>query len=60
MNSENDFSNNLAPKYGYVHSKNITKIGPPVAFKGAKTPDLLGLCHLDPTRSFAPWPHQGP
>ena len=31
MNSENDFSNNLTPKYCYVRSKNIAKISPPRA-----------------------------
>ena len=35
MNSENDFSNNLTPKYCYVLSKNIAKISPPRASRGS-------------------------
>ena len=62
MNSENDLSNNLTPKHCYVRSKNIDKISPLTALKGAKTLELPGAPALDPARArgFALGPQQGP
>ena len=53
VNSENDFSNNLIPKYCYV-PKNVSKISPLSAFKGVKTPELPGAPPLDPRFRLCP------